>query len=230
MKRIVILISFIYIAVYSQSQIITTAPLDEFYKQYKMHEYIQNFGSKSEIEGSPYASEEYLPGEVITTGNLAYKGIPLRLNIYSNEMEFKTEDGSIFSLGTPEIIDFILIGKEKYIYCPYSQGPRIQKGYFRILTEGKVILLEKKIVKLLPAEPAQAYKDAEPAKFVKSPAEYYIRILPAEAKRIADKKDFQEIVTDHPVEMNDFIRKNKIRFTKSEDMVKLIEYYNSLVE
>jgi hypothetical protein len=209
---------------------ITTHPLDEFYRQYKMHEYIQNFGMKSDIAGSPYESEEFVPGEIITNNSLRYEGIPLRLNIYSNEMEFRNEDGHIFCIGAPEFMDYVLVGKEKYIYCPYDIGSRILRGYFKVLAEGKAILLQKKNVFLKPAEPAGAYKDPEPAKFVRNPDEFYLRILPAEAKKIAGKKDLQEVLANYPSEMDDFVRKNKIRFSKSEDMIKLVEYYNSLVK
>jgi hypothetical protein len=229
-KLFLIIIAVTFTSGLSFSQVISNNSFEEFYKQYKMNEYRQNFGMKSDVAGTPYETEEFENGEIITSNNIRYTGIPLRFNIYSNEMEFRTEDDRILCIGAPEFIDSVVVGKEKYVYSPYMLGSKMMRGYFKVLSEGRVILLLRKNVILKPAEPAGAYKEAVPATFVKNPDEFYLRILPAEAKKIAGKKDLQEVLANYPSAMDDFFKKNKIRFSKSEDMIKLVQYYNSLVK
>ena len=143
-------------------------------------------------------------------------------------MEFKGEDGQVFSIGAPEFIDSVTVGTEKFVYAPYTIGPKILRGYFQVLVEGKAVLLLKKNVILKPAEPPAAYKDAIPATFVRNPDEFYLRILPAEARRIMSKKELQEVVTYYSPRIDEFIKKNRTRFTRKADMVKLAEFINSI--
>jgi len=228
MKKTTIFITILIISAgLVKSQNMSILPLDEFYKQYKMHEYIQKFGMKSVVAGSPYETEEFITGDVITTNNIRYRGVPLRLNIFSDEMEFKTEDGSVLCLAAPEFTDSVIVGKEKYIYCPYASGNKIQRGYFVVLAEGKLTLLMKKNVYLKPEEPAGAYKDAVPPTFVRKPDEFYFRILPSEAKKVTGKKDIPELLPDSPPSLNEFLKKNKVRFNKAEDLLKIVHLYNS---
>lgn len=223
--------AFIAILIFSagwiRSQNMSILSLDEFYKQYKMHEYRQKNGMESILAGSPYETEEFITGDVITTNNIRYSGVPLRLNIYSDEMEFKNEDGSILCLAAPEFIDSVIVGKDKYIYSPYAWGNKIERGFFVVLTEGKVTLLMKKNIYLKSAEPAGGYKDAVPPTFVRKPDEFFFRILPAEAKKVSGKKDITELLPDPPPALNDFLKKNKVRFNKADDLLQIVHLYNS---
>jgi hypothetical protein len=202
--------------------------LTDFYDQFRRTKYVQGERYDPNIEGSPYENKEFVSGDLITTTNQKFSGIPMQFNIFSNQVEFKNESGEVLNFENPELIDHIIIGNNKYVYCPYDYGSKVLKGFFVVLVEGPAYLLLKKNVILKPAEPPQAYKDAVPAKFVRNPDDFYVRILPAEAKIIDGKKDLQEVLPSYPPELDDFIKKNKIRFNKTEDMMKLISSYNSL--
>ncbi len=229
MKRIIPLLAALLMgAGLLHAQQVVNMSLDDFYREFKKHQYDDNVGVTGTVNGSPYDREEFIPGEIVTTSRQRYTGIPLRLNIYSNEVEFRNEEGKNFNIGVPELIDYVMIGDEKYIYAPYSVANRIQKGYFMVLTEGNAILLQKKNVILKPAEPAGAYKDPVPARFSKTEDDFYLRVLPAEAKRIKNRKDVAEILGDSTPEMEQFIKENKTRFNKAEDLRKLMEFYQTL--
>ncbi len=213
-----------------QAQNIVNMPLQDFYNEFKTLHYRDNLADKSDIAGSPYETENFVKGEIVTTHKIRYSGIPLQLNLYTNEMEFKMEDGTVLCIGVPETVEYVLIGNDKYIYCPYSFGSKITKGYFKMLAEGKVWLLQKKNVMLKAAEEAKPYQEAIPASFVKAADDFFIRVLPGEAKRITNKKDLAEVIGNYPPEMDSFIKKNKIRFNKAEDLRELMEYYFSLAQ
>lgn len=228
MKRIFILsLVFLLAGPTLLAQQIVNMSLDDFYREFKKYQYNENVGEVSEVEGSPYDRVEFTPGEIVTTSRQHYSGIPLRQNIYANEIEFRNQEGKPFFIGVPELIDYILIGGEKFIYSPFRIANRIEKGYFTLLANGKAQLLEKKNVTLRPAEPAGAYKEPVPPQFRRTDSDYYIRVLPAEAKRVRNKKEMEEILGSTPDKVDDFIKKNKIKFSKKEDLIILMEYYNS---
>ena len=231
MKRFFFLLLFsLLLQPAAWSQQVVNMSLDDFYREFKKHQYNENVGEVEEVNGSPWDKKEFIPGEIVTTSSQRYSGIPLRLNMYNNQIEFRNEEGKPFVIGVPELIDHIMIGDEKYVYAPYTIANRIEKGYFMVLAEGKALLLQKKNVTLLPAEPAQAYKDPVPARFKRTDSDYYLRILPAEAKRVRNKKELAAILGDYPAELDEFLRKNKTRFNKEAEITALIKLYNSLSE
>ncbi len=180
------------------------------------------------IEGSPYLLDDFTIGSVYTNTSDEFTDIPLRYNIYSDQIEFKTRDNSVFSMGTPEIIERVELGNYKMVYSPYEQGKKSKQGFFIVLEEGKSSLYAKpQIILNNPTKPS-AYKDAEPAKFIKKPDEYYIRIEKNEARPVENKKDLVEIFPTHTQQIETFIKKHKIKTKKAETLKELVQYYNSL--
>jgi hypothetical protein len=66
-----------------------------------------------------------------------------------------------------------------------------------------------------------------PARFVKRPNEYYIRIGKEPAMLIAKRKDLEEVFPDHKDEISDFIKKNKVKPNDPELLKELVQFYNS---
>lgn len=203
--------------------------LQEFYKQFQTSKVQQGIiNPMIAVEGSPHASIDFVAGTVITKSDIRYEQVPLRFNIYANEMEFKTADGSVFFLAMPEIINEILINGDKYVYVPYTYGGRLLRGYFRIAAAGKASLLIRQNINLKEAEPPAPYKEAQPARFIKMPDEYFVRIGEAEAVKISNRKELLTALSDKSSQMDLFIKKNKTKFNREEDLLQAIKYYNQL--
>jgi hypothetical protein len=227
MKRYIIILMILFASANLNAQNLQT--LQDFYKKFKTTQFQQGIiNQQDEVEGSPHEKENFEIGTVITKSEIVYENVPLRFNIYSNDVEFKTEDGTIFFLASPEIIDHVLIGQDKYIYAPYALGNRMLRGYFKVLSEGKVSLLLKLNMNLKQAELPQAYKEAQPARFIRSMDEFFIRIPPSEAHKFTNKKELTSILNDKTTEIEGFIKKNKTRFNKQDEIKELVDYYNSL--
>ncbi len=226
-KRFFIPLILLVYTLSAGAQSFTNMSLSQFYSEYRTVK-LRDKNATSEIAGTPYENDDFVPGEIVTTNLQRYSGIPLRLNIYSNQMEFSNENGDVYDIGAPETVEFIKIGEEKYIYSAYASGNKVLKGYFKVLAEGEVILLQKQNVMLKPAELPQGYKDAVPASFVKNKDEFFIRIPPAEARQFDNRKELMVLLPSFSADMEAFIKKNKTRFSKSSDLKEMIDYYNSL--
>jgi len=232
-KKLVFTWMFVSVACISQAQLggsSLSINLDDFYKRFKNYEYSQKQGEKSDILGSPYESDEFVPGSIVTLTKQHYVGIPMRFNIFSDQVEFKVPDGGIFAIGLPEIIDSVRIGDKTFIYYPYKYSFKIQKGYFKVLTPGSPALLQKMNIYLKPAEPPRPYKDPIPPTFVRTPDEFYLAFSPDAALKITGKRDFLNTLNKNRSELEQFIKKNKLKLDKPDDLVKLMEYYFSIAK
>ncbi|MBT3385889.1 MAG: hypothetical protein HN778_06360 [Prolixibacteraceae bacterium] len=183
--------------------------------------------SESEIEGTPYLNDEFIAGSIYTVMKHQYVDIPLRYNIYNDNIEFKSGD-KIQALAAPEIVERIKFGEYQMVYIPYSNLKKIRKGFFIVLEEGKASLYTKLETEFKKSTEPGAYKEAEPPKFVRKNDQHYIRIGMEQAKKVGNKKELIEGFPDNKDNIEAFIKKNKVKTSKLESIKKLVQYYNSL--
>jgi hypothetical protein len=189
---------------------------------------IKNTLTEKDIEGSPYLNDEFENGSIYTIQKIQYADIPLRYNIFNDDLEFKTPTDEVQALATPEIVEKAFFGNKLMVYSPYLQGNKTKKGFFIILVEGKASLYAKPNVIFKEATEAAAYKEPEPARFVKKSDDYYIRIGTSQAQIIGGKKELIATFPDNQDKIESFISKNKIKINKPESLKELFDYYNSL--
>jgi len=188
----------------------------------------KNVITEDQIAGSPYLKKEFENGSIYTVQRQQYNEIPLRYNIYNDNIEFKTPENEIMALSAPEIVEKAVVGNTILTYSPYILANKTKKGFFLVLEEGKASLYAKPAVAFQNATEPAAYKDAEPAKFVKKSDEYYIRIGSEQAVIISSKKDLIAAFPDNLDKIESFISKNKIKTNKADGLKEVVKYYNSL--
>lgn len=229
MKTLILSCLLATISVGLSAQInISQQSLNDFYAGFRTAKFIHGEDANAGIEGSPCEVSEFVASDLVTTSRQLYSGVPMRYNIYQDHVEFKDENGQILYFGAPEMVDYVAIGKRKFVYVPYQLGPRVLRGYLAVLEEGPVTLLLKMNVMLKQAEKPQAYKDAEPARFVRTADDFYLRKGTEEAKLLKGKKELKELLPVWPAEMDEYLKKNRVKFSDEEDLKGLIAYYNSL--
>jgi len=185
--------------------------------------------TESEIEGSAYLNKEFINGTIYTVQKEKYVNIPLRYNVYNDDMEFKNQNDEIQAIAAPGSIDKIEIGELSFKYIPYMVGQKIKNGYFELITDGNAALYIRYEVTFKEGEKAGAYKEASPPSFIKTPNEYYIQIGGNAATLVGNKKSLLEIFPDNKDNVETFIKKNNIKTNDSESLAKLVNYYNSLL-
>ena len=178
--------------------------------------------------GSPYLNDKFINGSIFTTQKIQFEEVPLRYNIYNDELEFKTPEEEILALATPEIVEKAVLGDTILSYLTYLKSNKLQEGFFIILEEGKASLYAKPDVMYQKATKPGAYKDPEPAKFIKKRDDYYLQIGNGQAQIINNKKNLIEAFPDNNDKVESFIAKNKTKINKAESLIELFQYYNSL--
>lgn len=184
--------------------------------------------TENNIQGSPYLNDEFVNGTIFTTSKLQFVDVPLRYNIYNDQIEFKTPENEVQALATPEIVESVDFGNFKMVYVPFSNAKRIRHGFFKIELEGNASLYARSEITLKKATKAGAYEEAKPPKFINKLDTYYIRIGIEQAQKVGNKKELLEIFPDHHNKISTFIKKNKIKTNNPEKLKELVQFFNSL--
>jgi hypothetical protein len=107
-------------------------------------------------------------------------------------------------------------------------GSKTHKSFFKVLTKGSPMLLLKMNIVLKEAELPGAYKEAVPASFERMADDFYLADFPADAVKFSGKKDFLELLKSHTAELEQFIKQDKLKFSRQDDMIKLMKFYYTL--
>lgn len=179
-----------------------------------------------DYKGSPYENDTFIKGSLYTSTKQLYTDVPLRFNIYNDNIEFKSEDKTL-ALENPNLFEFITIGQSKYVYLPYSVSKITKKGFFKVVEEGNATLLVKPKVVLYEAIRPGPYQDAVPATFSRTGDEIYIQIGIHEPQLVANKKSLEEIFSDKKDRIAGFLKGNKIKVSSVDSVLKVVKFYNS---
>jgi len=95
----------------------------------------------SDIEGSMYVRDSFIPGIVATDKDTFYN-LPMKYNIYEDVIEFQYKD-QVHILEPAPKIKKIQIDQMTLIVEPYNFAGKIKAGFFTELAGGKIKLLLK---------------------------------------------------------------------------------------
>ena len=181
------------------------------------------------IAGNPYLDKEFKKGKLVSKVNLKFPEIPLRYNVYTDKIEYKAPDGTIYALKDQNKIATYQIGDKTFIYSPYyAKKNKIEAGYFQVLVPGKVTGLVRYKVYLIQATPERPYTPAKPEHFSDITKYFYVKSGKNPAEPVTNAKSFILLFPEHKKELSRFIKTEKIHLQKEADFVKLVRYYNSL--
>jgi hypothetical protein len=175
----------------------------------------------NDVEGSAYYTKDFIKSVAyLKDGN--YASIPLRYDIFRDEIEFQ-RDNRIFWLKKSDV-NFVRYGSEMLILT-HSVSDTSQLGYFFLNGTGNYKLLCKKTIGFYPEVPPKGYGETVPAKFKREPDEFYIQSEGKPAFKIRSKNDLLAIFASNKPAL-DYIKKEKIRITRTQDLQNLIDYLN----
>ncbi len=181
------------------------------------------------VQGNPYIDKEFNEGSLLFKDSSRIEKIGLRFNHHSGLLEF-TRDENIYTIPNPEDLLQASFNDHIFKYVKYYQGGKLKSAYFEVLVSGTASLLyyRSSIIKREPLPPSEMagknYRD-----YFRTLREYYISKSGEPARIIyKSKKSILGVLSDKEKELKIFINENDLKLRKDKDMIKLIEYYNSL--
>ena len=114
-------------------------------------------------------------------------------------------------------------------YKTYKFRNAFKQGYLEMLADGKYELFVKYEVDFEEAEPAKtSYHKPTPNRFIKKNPTWYCSIDNGPIKNFeSDNSDLEEIFREDYPEVKKYIKSNKLKPRKKEDLIKVFEYYNT---
>ena len=187
----------------------------------------------STIKGSPYEEERFQLGKASNKLNDKPAPYYLRYNIYNDVIEMKgsLNDGEIKGLIKSLNIYAKILNKEYHFEIYSDDNKKTKKGYFILLAEANNSSLYLKKIKVFKdkQEAKDSFHKDIPATFKDSEKYYYKKdrvLLPLSTK----KKDLLKRLSDKENELKIYIKSKKIDLKKEEDLIKLFNYYDSLLK
>lgn len=178
------------------------------------------------IDGNPYInSKEFkqvtIPGYSSNVQNLRYNG-------YVDEMEFE-DGGEIYYTNKEDGLKITFKDLNKiYHILNYSYDNRNRFGYLVLLGEfPETTLYKREKVELLKGEksPSAFGKDANDY-YAKERDLYLVKKDSTFFKFPKNTKEFTESFSVNKADFDNFVRTNKLNFTKEEDILKMMNYIN----
>ena len=185
-----------------------------------------------DINGSAYFLPDYKFSTIVLSDGRKYINVKAKLNLVEHEVVFKSTSGEEGFIGkgmvsSISIVDSTKQGVKNYIFqsgFPKTDNQTIV-SFYQVYTTGKATVL-KSINKSI--EERLNELSGEKSKEFMVRENWYI-YKGGEMKRIKKEKEFfMNIFADQAASVNQYLTANKINFKNEDQIIKLIEFYNSL--
>ena len=187
----------------------------------------------SHLEARNYLRLEWQTGNVYLFNEQVLLNQEIRYDLDNNLIEIKGQNVTKIMEGF-KIRRFEWIGdnheKSLFANCAGYQYPTWTEGFYRILTEGKVSLLERTAI----VEKVDHVTGAQEVEmFVKDdkPDELEEILYVAEGNLVHDlgrKKEILNYFGDKAPQVEAYRKEHRLNFRGKKDLIQIVEYYNSL--
>ena len=180
-----------------------------------------------EYDGSIYDNLRFLNASVIDEKSGTFDA-KLRYNIYLDVIEYKKGDELFKLVSSPTT--HARINDNYHYYCEFkNQRGLKQPGYYILVELNERYRVYKKIT-LSIVEPGQKTSslDVIEAGKIRKVVTYYLEERGIIMELPVDKKEMLAVFSDKADELKSYMKAEKIKLRKEEDLVRLISRYNAL--
>ncbi|MEZ4803305.1 MAG: hypothetical protein R2797_11080 [Gelidibacter sp.] len=184
------------------------------------------------VEGSPYINDEFLPAKISASeDNVFY----VRYNAIADQFEVKGENNKAYALNKYRrdiVVQLVGVKKTYQVFGYLDENDNENFGYFVIINgkDSNVKLLKKEKKFFIGEKVATtSYDTPKPATYKRANDEYYIKVgEDAAIEMPTNKKDIAKLFPKQEKNILSFIKENKIKTKKEEDLNMLMEYINQI--
>ena len=178
------------------------------------------------IAGNPNFNTDWKQGSVTTSNGDQVDLESMQFNLFLGKILF-LQNGSPYTLPDALNIQEFTIGNSTFIYTKFNRTN--SKDFLQVLSSGNsVSLLKRYECNIIKGKPTSGMILATPDKYTVS-SDYFVKLPDGTVDKIrAKKEDVLEIMVDKSLEINDYVKKNKLKFKNENDLIKVFYYYNSL--
>ncbi len=195
-----------------------------------------NTGAASPAMNTPYLGEEcsmYLEpdwsqGTITLKDQTVYHEIPMRYNIYNQQIEFVME-GDTAAIAEPETLESINFQNRKFIYCEFNCHNKQQTGFLEVLVEGEMRLMAYRCIRYVYINDQPLEANAEDKTFYMEKTYFYA--YPGENAIIfpEKKKDILRLISGNEPFMKSYLKSTHNKLKSEQELINAFNYYNSRI-
>ena len=188
------------------------------------------------IRGTPFLLPYWCSTEVIFKDGRRFSEVPLKYDVYQNQIVFKRPQGDSVILNAAPVSHFtmqdILTGKsylfKKFFLSPGDQA-RLQGRFLQVIQEGSTSLVVSRSKAIVKADYKGAYNAGRPYDELIEDTQYYLLRPDGSLTGIRlNRKSVLEAFTKHQAEIKAYAQQENIDFKNEDAVGKLVAYANSL--
>lgn len=187
---------------------------------------------KVDVEGSKYIQDDFKQATISLYSGYKFN---VKYNAYDDEMEVQGKDNKSFALNKSEKnaeVTFLDNNKTYGVYGYLNSEDQSISGYFQKITNGDVAnLLKKERVMFIEEKLSKTGYDAyRPPQFKRLNDQFFIKLKdsPLAIELPKNKKNIANLFPNKKDEILKFIKENKLKTNKEEDLIKLTNFINSI--
>lgn len=179
--------------------------------------------------GSPYFSDDWMKGYLLTKDSVGYSGMLLKLDLLDNVLIYLNDKNQEFVSSLPMRIVTLkdTVSNRTYIFTHSSSvpgAPDKERTWYEVLAQGKAVLYKQYAKSIYESK---AYASSITEQSVITDEKYFIG-TGSQLIRVKKIKDIPSVLSDKKKELETFINQNRLSGKTSDDYKLLITYYNSL--
>lgn len=184
----------------------------------------------SKIQGTPFLEDDFVNGSLITRDSLMYKDVPLRYNIFKDEMEFLVGGEDVPRvIASPRNFLFYYLEDKIFEYLSFRDNSGARQGFFEVMNPGECQVLLRRRTDYAEPEGARGFDPAKPARFAERRPTYFLRFgrgIPEEIR--FRRRSILDAFGEKRSEIANFVSDNNLSYRRADDLIRMAEYYNQI--
>ncbi len=190
------------------------------------HHKIVLIDSRPNLDGSPYLSEDWQKGSILMKNGDTIVSIPLRYNVFKDEMQFQNEDKA-YAIGSPDSIKKLMLGDLSFVYLGYNEDKKLKKGFFEELSKGSACLLQHHYPVILPANYNVALNVGNKNDQLSLKKKFFLKkdnnVIEIDKKG----KNFVSAFNLKGKDIQKYVKDNNLSFNKETDLIQITNFANA---
>lgn len=180
------------------------------------------------VKGTPYLTDFFVPATIYPDDDLFF----VKYNLVDDEMEVKLSATKTIILDNSFKKYTIVFKESKETFVTLNEAGKKDPSYFiEIKKTDNISLYKKKTKNFIQATKAtDNYSKDKPARFSKLEEVFYVQLTSdgSVTELPKKRKAFLKLFQNNKSEIEGFIKKNKLKLDKEEDLISLFTFIESL--
>lgn len=189
---------------------------------------IKNTNEKlPDVDGSQYLLDDWELGNIKLTNGTSIDSIYLKLNIYKGELHFRYNKGD-YIIGSPENIKEVNMNGQKFIFASNIDDKKVKRNYLEVLVDGNIELLVLHTTKRISSNYNVAMDVGAKNDRLESDEKIYIKVGDSIIEHDKKGKKLMAALGNKSEQIKKEIENEDLSFKKKEDMIKIVNFINSV--